>query len=165
MERRNYWYIQLHPSKKHSREWYKDYGFSSGIEAVRTYVEELKIVGMGIWGEGWDDIRRFVKEARKGDRIFTWYSEGGKWYQAILELVEDKTYYTPGEDKEGERKLIKENDLKVEEVPRPDERVWFQLFRKVKVLKSYNEKKIDYSPRGTFAQIHKEEVREVIEKF
>ena len=168
---RTYWYIQLHPSKSDNPEWYKKLGFDSGIDAVKYYIENEGVVGLGLWEEGWDDIRRFVL-AQKGDWVFTWYKENGKWYQALMEFLDDEVYYDPDEKVwDGEKDIPAEeffkkigviDKVKPKKVP---EKVWFPLFRRVKVLKTWNEKYIDYHPQGTFAQIKKQEVIESLEKF
>ena len=171
MKKRNYWYIQLHPSKGDQPKWYKEFGFESGIEAVRQFVENLGVVGVGLWRGGLDDIRRFIS-AQKGDLLFTWYSEGGKWYQALLEFSEDHTYYDPdkkgwdGEEEVLAGEFLKKFGLLDKVYPqKAPEKVWFPLFRKVKLLRSWDTKQIDYHPQGTFASINKESVQEALDAY
>jgi len=161
---RKYWYIQLHRDKEKNPDWYKEDGFESGIDAVRYYVEEAGVVGFDPWGDiGIGNISAFV-DARKGDGVFTWYTEGIKRYQALMEFVEDEVYYDP-DDFEGREEVLNKLLEKAGDRAKPEkrpERVWFPLFRKVKVIKTWNEKYVDYSPQGTIGQINK---KEVIERF
>ncbi len=160
MENLNIWYIQLHPDKKENPTWYIEHkglklGFQSGIDAVRYFVEEAKVIGMGVWERGRSDIERFVRELKKGDVVFTWYSEKGKRYQALVEVLDDKTFLDRSKAENPD--LLKEQGLSVEESPAPD-RVWFPLFRRIKLIKSWDDKIFDYAVGGTFRHIRERKI-------